>query len=459
MSAIVTAGEAEYAAFVALDWADQEHAWALEVAGSGKREHGKLEQTPEAIEAWAVELATRFGGRPVAVGLEQARGALIYALQKYSHLVLYPIHPSTSSAYRTAMFPSGGKDDPVDADLQLDLLTHHRDRLRRLQLDTEETRKLQLLTENRRQLVEERKAQTNRLTNLLKTIFPQVLKWFDALYSPIAVAFLQRWPTLPQVQQEDEETLRQFFHQHGSRSDSRMEKRLNEIRAAQPAIQDPAIIEPGVLMLHALLPVITALREGIAKLEEAGASVFAAHPDAAIFTSFPGAGAVLAPRLLVAFGTRRDRWNSVEEFQPYTGIPPITVRSGKSEWIHFRWGCSKFLRQSFHEFAEQSILQSEWAREFHHHQREVKKLDHHAAVRSLAYKWQRILFACWKNGTPYQESSHQERLLSRHATQSQPKPAAGQGKGKTPRRTGSSNPVAFQFKKVAGFSKLSDATS
>ena len=109
MSAIDTSGEAEYAAFVALDWADQEHAWALEVTGSGKREHGKLEQTPEAIEAWAVELATRFGGRPVAVGLEQARGALIYALQKYSHLVLYPIHPSTSSAYRTAMFPSGGR--------------------------------------------------------------------------------------------------------------------------------------------------------------------------------------------------------------------------------------------------------------------------------------------------------------------------------------------------------------
>ena len=116
MSTTMPAGEPEYAAFVALDWADREHAWALEVAGNGKREHGKLKHTPEAINTWAVELATRFGGRPIAVGLEQARGALIYALQKYAHLVMYPIHPSTSSAYRTAMFPSGGKDDPVDAD-------------------------------------------------------------------------------------------------------------------------------------------------------------------------------------------------------------------------------------------------------------------------------------------------------------------------------------------------------
>src|SRR6476659_11120475 len=100
------AGEPEYAAYVALDWADREHVWAMEAAVGGKRERGKLEQTREAIEAWAVELAMRFGGRPVAVGLEQARGALIYALQKYAHLVLYPIHPSTSSRYRAAMFPS-----------------------------------------------------------------------------------------------------------------------------------------------------------------------------------------------------------------------------------------------------------------------------------------------------------------------------------------------------------------
>src|SRR5262249_24595859 len=100
-------------------------------------------------------------------------------------------------AYRKAMFPSGGKDDPVDADLLLDLLTRHSDRLRRLQLDSEQTRKLQLLTENRRQLVEEQTAQTNRLTNLLKQYFPQVLNWFDELGSAIAVAFLERWPTLP----------------------------------------------------------------------------------------------------------------------------------------------------------------------------------------------------------------------------------------------------------------------
>jgi transposase len=392
--------------------------------------------------------------------LEQARGALIYALQKYGHLVLYPIHPSTSSAYRTAMFPSGGKDDPGDAELLLDLLTRHRDRLRLLQLDTEETRKLQWLTENRRQLVDEQTAQTNRLTDLLKKYFPQALNWFDELNSAIAVAFLQRWPTLPQVQQQDEETLRQFFYQHGSRSKPRIEQRLQEIRTARPAVEDRAIVEPAVLMVQVLLPLMTAIREGIAKLQDACEKVFAAHPDSGIFASFPGAGPVLAPRLLVAFGSRRDRWNSVADFQPYTGIPPITVRSGKSEWIHFRWACAKFLRQTFHEYAAQSIPKSEWARAFYHHQRQVNKLDHHAAVRSLAYKWQRILFSCWKNRTLYQESFYQQRLLRRHTAEPQPKkPVATQAKVKTRNPTASSNPVPFHFKKVDGFWKLSNFTS
>lgn len=456
MSMKVPASEPEFAAFVALDWADQEHAWVLEMAGAGTREHGHLEQRPEAIDAWAVDLATRFGGRPIAVGLEQARGALIYALQKYGHLVLYPIHPNTSSAYRTAMFPSGRKDDPVDAELLLDLITRHRDRLRRLQLDTEQTRKLQLLTENRRQLVDQQTAQTNRLTELLKKYFPQVLNWFDQLGSAIAVAFLQRWPTLPQVQQQEEETLRQFFCQHGSRSRQRIDARLKEIRDARPAIEDPAIVEPSVLMVQALLPLITALREGIAKLQRACEQAFASHPDAWIFASFPGAGPVIAPRLLVAFGSCRERWNRVEDFQPYTGIPPVTVRSGNSEWIHFRWACTKFLRQTFHEYAAQSILNSEWARVFYNHQRQVNKLDHHAALRSLAYKWQRILFSCWKNRTSYQECLYQERLLRRHSGQQPPIRPAAEAKP-TSERPASSNPVPFQFKKVGDFWKLSAA--
>jgi hypothetical protein len=156
------------------------------VPGAKPRERGTLEQTPEAIDAWVAQLIARFEGRPIAVALEQARGALLYALSKYAHLVLYPIHGATSSRYRAALFPSGRKDDPLDTDLLLDLLVQQRSRLRPLRPDTEQTRKLQVLVEKRRQLVDERTAQTNRITDLLKVYFPQALQRFDKLSSPLA---------------------------------------------------------------------------------------------------------------------------------------------------------------------------------------------------------------------------------------------------------------------------------
>ncbi len=83
---VISDEEPQWAAFIAIDWADREHIWKLQEAESGACEQGKLEQTPEAIETWASQLATRFGGRPIAVALEQSRGAVVFALTKYCHL-------------------------------------------------------------------------------------------------------------------------------------------------------------------------------------------------------------------------------------------------------------------------------------------------------------------------------------------------------------------------------------
>jgi len=134
--------EPEWAAFAALDWGDQKHYWKLRDAHSQQSQQGALQNTPEALDAWAAELNARLGGRPIAVCLEQSRGAVVYQLSKYPHLVLYPVHPTTSARFREAFYPSGAKSDPEDTDVLLDLLEHHRHRLRRLDPDTPETRLL-----------------------------------------------------------------------------------------------------------------------------------------------------------------------------------------------------------------------------------------------------------------------------------------------------------------------------
>lgn len=402
MSESIPAAEPAYAAFVAIDWADRQHAWVLQISGSTQRETGQLEHTPEAIEEWAMQLATRFAGRPVAVALEQARGALLYSLTRFEHLVLYPIHPSTSHEFRKAMFPSGSKDDPRDAGILLDLLTLHRNRLRPLQPDTAPTRKLQILVEKRRQLVDERTAQTNRITDQLKMYFPQVLHWFDNLYAPIVAAFLQRWPTLPQLQKEKPETVRGFFYEHGSRSAPRIDKRLREAAKAKSLIDDAAVIEPGVLVVKTLLAMVAALNEGIRILEKSIEDVTATHPDYFIFSSFPGAGPAIAPRLLAAFGTQRERYATAGELQSHSGIAPVMEASGQKRWVHFRWACPHFLRQTFHEYAAASVQFCDWARVFYETKKAAGK-EHHAAIRSLAYKWIRILFRCWQSRQTYQD--------------------------------------------------------
>jgi hypothetical protein len=119
-------------------------------------ERGDLDHTPEAVEAWAAELARRFEGRPIAVPLEQSRGSLLFMLTKYAHLVLFPVHPTTLSDYRKGFRSSGAKSDPSDAGLLVDLLVRHREKLRRLNPNTEQTRTLQFLVETRRKFVHDK---------------------------------------------------------------------------------------------------------------------------------------------------------------------------------------------------------------------------------------------------------------------------------------------------------------
>ena len=448
MSKVNSVNEPEFAAFIAIDWADREHVWAMELPGGGQRETGKFEHTPEAIELWAMRWATRFNGRPVAVALEQARGALLYALRKYRHLVLYPVHPSTSHDYRKAMFPSGSKDDPKDTDLILDLLLRHRDRLRVLKPDTELTRKLQSLVEQRRQLVDERTAYTNRVNGQLKLYFPQVLRWFDKLDAPIVSAFLERWPRLEDLQKASSDTLRQFFFEHHSRSHSRIEERLVEVQQAKPAILDAAVTDPAVMMVQTFLQMLAVLREGIQKLDKAIDQAFHAHPDYSIFESFPGAGPAMAPRLLVAFGSQRDRYATAQDILSFSGIAPVTSASGSRKWIHFRWKCPKFLRQTFHEYAGLSIQHCDWARAFYDRQR-AKGKGHHAAVRALAFKWVRIFFRCWQSGKPYEESVYLNAKQKRQVPQ---KTATKDTQPPPSHRC--AQPVKLQLKKVGDFTKL-----
>lgn len=112
--------EIPYVALIGIDWANQKHDICLYDPETQTKEYCVISSRPEAIEAWAMQLRLRYGGKPLAVCLEQKRGPLIYALCKYEFLVLYPVNPQTVAKYRQAFAPSRAKDDPTDAELQVE---------------------------------------------------------------------------------------------------------------------------------------------------------------------------------------------------------------------------------------------------------------------------------------------------------------------------------------------------
>ena len=400
-----------YAAWIGLDWADQKHFWSMRTA-EGKLQRGELENTPEAIEIWASALSQRFDGRPVALAIEQARGAVISMLSKYAHLVLFPVHSTTVANYRKTFTPSGAKSDSRDGDLILDLLTTHPERFQRLQPDTVETRKLQFLTEERRKLVNLHTSQLQSFINWLKQVFPQILSWFDHPSSPLVEDLLLRWPTLEQLQKASPKTLLKFLQRHNCRSEARNQQRLAEFRQAVAATHDPALLSAGVLCIQNAVRLLAQMRAGIEAFDRQIAEVFASHPDRAIVESFPGAGPVLEPRLIAAVGTQRDRFASANALAAFTGIAPVTEASGNSHWVHWRWACPKFTRQTFHEWAGCSIRACDWARAYYEKKRAEGK-GHHAAVRALAFKWIRIFFRCWRDHVPYNEQRYLESVQTR----------------------------------------------
>jgi transposase len=139
------------------------------------------------------------------------------------------------------------------------------------------------------------------------------------------------------------------------------------------------------------------------------------HSEAHLLGDLPGAGAVLVPRLIVALGTQRDRYESAAELAAYSGIAPVTRRSGQSKSVHFR-RLPQFLRQTFHEFAAHSVSKSVWAQQYYRQQRS-RGMRHHAALRALALKWVRILFRWWKDRTPYDDARYVRTLQLRSGAQ------------------------------------------
>ncbi|MEJ2331085.1 MAG: transposase, partial [Gammaproteobacteria bacterium] len=375
----------QYTAVIGVDWADKKHDVCIQDMATGRRQASQVRHRAEDLDEWARSLHRRFGG-PIAIAVELSKGPIINVLQKYDFFVIFPIEPAGLASYRRTFALSGAKDDPTDAEFALKLLLSHAEHFKPLQPQSVEMRTLMTLVEHRRQLMNDRVRITNRLRNALKQYYPQPLEWFDRIDTVLFCDFIRRWPSLAQARRARRTTLEKFFREHNMNRRPLLERRIQAIKSAMPLTMDDAVIVPQRLRVLTLVAQLEVALECIRQYDAEIAMLAPQHPDYELFDALPGAGPVYTPRLMVAFGEQRERFNNAAEVQQYGGVAPVTQRSGQSTWIHWRWQCPTFLRQTFVEWAAQTINKSYWAGLYYYQQR-AKGCSYQAAVRSLAFKW------------------------------------------------------------------------
>jgi len=399
----------DFSVLVGIDWADKKHDVCENPVGTTVFNYSIISNKPESLHDWAMSLKKRYPNQSIAVACELTKGPLIYALSKYDHLTLFSINPSTVAKYRKAFSSSGAKNDPSDALIQTEILEHHMDKLKPIRPEPANVRALAQLLEYRRKVVQDKVDLTNRITATLKNYYPQVLDWFKEKDTMIFCEFLTQWPSLSVVKKCRKQTLLNFFNRHHSRYPAVNEKRFEAIKSSMALTDDPGVIEPNQLLIEVLIPQLKCLLEGIAKLDKEIKQRYKNQKDRVIFDSFPGAGPQLSPRIFVAFGTDRTRYEDANAVQKMGGIAPVIEQSGQKKWTHWRYSCPKFLRQTFVEWAGQSVRYSFWAKAYYDQQ--IKKgKPHNTVIRALAFKWIRIAFRCWQTNTPYDETKYLNAL-------------------------------------------------
>lgn len=404
---------------IGIDWADQKHDYCLcpyqpdSSHTKAQKESGIVSSSPEKLHEWIQQVRQRFPDGVIEVCVELSRGALINVLREYDFIHVYPLNPISSSRLRECLYPSLTKDDIKDASLLLTILQKHRDHLRALDEQSESERLLEGLVQARRKSVNERTALVQQLTSNLKEYYPQALGMVGDLSERMSRRFLKKWPSWGELSRVRAQTLRKFYYANQSRSETRIEARLELHRDSQALSEDKTTIELGrikTLMLAQQLETIDKIiREYNRKIEP----LYQAHEKSVIIDSFPGAGKIMAPRLICAMQANLPACSNAAELSSYSGIAPLRQKSGNSTRISKRFRHPKFLHQTFIEWAQCSIKYSKWAKAFYDHRRRTLGHEHWAVVRALAFKWIRILYRCWENNQPYDEEKYVQTLKRR----------------------------------------------
>jgi transposase len=348
--------------------------------------------------------------KDIPIAIERPSGLIVDALVHAGHPVV-PIHPNAVKACRPRYRAAGGKSDPGDAYMLADILRTDGHRFRPLVPTSDEIRALRALVRGRNDMVGHRVALTNQLRNLLDSFWPGAAAIFASLDSPIALAFLVRYPTPDSASRLGEKRLASFMAQHAYCGRRTPPELLARLRAAPEGHAEDAETDAKGELVRALVVVLERLLAEIAKLSSRIEHVVANMPDGRIIMSFPRAGRINAAQILVEIGNVRERFPTEDQMAAEAGVCPVTHASGRSRGVGFRWACNKNLRAAITCFADNSRHASAWAADIYRRARS-RGCKHPHAVRILARAWVRILWRVWQSRTAYDPDQHAGAIKS-----------------------------------------------
>jgi transposase len=401
--------------FVGDDWAEDHHDVELMDAAGRRLAKARL---PEGVAGMARlhELVGQHLGEDaeaaeVLIGIETDRGPWVAALVAAGYTV-YAVNPLQASRYRERHGVSGAKSDSGDAHMLTDMVRTDSRQLRAVAGDSADAEGIKVVARTHKTLIWERTRHVQRLRHQLREYFPAALEAFEDLAAADALELLGK--------ASDPARAAKLTRAQVSAALKRARRRgipdkataiLAALRSPQLG-QPPAVTTAYAATVRALISVITVLNEQVKTLQGQVEEHFGQHPDAEIYRSQPGMGAILGARVLGEFGDDPHRYADGKARKNYAATSPITRASGKKKVVAARFIRNSRLIDALNAQAFASLNASPGARALYDDLR-ARGIEHNDALRRLANRLVGILHGCLKTRTLYDEAtawSHLEKI-------------------------------------------------
>ena len=391
--------------YVGIDWSDSLH-WVYITNDTGDRLAAfSVEHTPEGIESLFLKVKEHAVNQAdVLFALETSNGLLAGAILE-AGFTLYPINPKVVDRCRDRHTMSGKKDDLFDSMVLADILRTDRHIHRALVPDSLLTRELRAYTDGYEALVRTQTRLNNQITSCLKSYYPVALSVFDKIDQPVTLGFLSKFSTPDSFRRAGKAKIERMLKKNHYPG---VKEKMLEIYALSKKPQFE--VEEPIARANAmfLLSLVTQMKETLVSIKEFAlkiAEVLERHPDKDVFSSLPGAANITAAKFISRFGDSRDKYKKASCVQADAGTCPVTIASGQSRYIAFRYACRKSFRSAMTQFAFNSMQESAWATQRNNKYRQGNK-KHNRALRCLANAWLEVIFPMWRDHKPYDVEKH-----------------------------------------------------